>query len=409
MPPRRIRRSADIGRRTNNSRAVRAVRMNETQERRNMRNRRAREHIAALRASQTDNERATQRIDGRVTRATARAARQRHPENVVADSANRRVMRRARVAEYERAAFQYDPNLDYYDASSIGQMNVICPYCKALKFRGETLGMCCVSGKIKLPPLPHPPQELNELLSGNNERSNHFLKNISRYNSCFQMTSFGATTIVQDNFMPTFKVISSNGLNNIPVKEFNKTVVDLYTTPDQSAYFYQLLQIQGQIYHKAGSLLPFADADHQFLQIYFIGNSVDELDRRCQITAQTRREIIETLQNLLHDHNELIRLFTTALDRMQADDYKIIIKADKTPAGEHARRFNAPTIDEVAIVMVGESFPSRDIILHRRNENLQRVSETHRSYDALQYPLLHWRGDDGYHLNIRQVNPLTCE
>lgn len=407
MSPRRTRRSANIGRQTNRSRAMRAVRMNETQESRNSRNDAAREYMAALRASQTDDEIAGQRIDGRDTRANARAARHRHPENVVADNANRRVIRRARVAEYERAAFQYDPNLDYDEASYIGRMNVICRYCKAFKFRGETPGMCCASGKVKLPPLPPPPQALNELLSGNNNRSKHFLKNISRYNSCFQMTSFGATTIVQDNFMPTFKVISTCGMNNIHVKEFNKTVVDLYTMPDCSAYFHQLLQIQGQVYHRAGSLLPIADADHQFLQIYFMGNSEEELDRRCQITTQMRREIIETLQNLLHEHNELIRLFTTALDRMQADDYKIIIKADKTPAGEHARRFNAPTIDEVA--MVGETFTSRDIVLHRRNEQIQRVSETHRSYDALQYPLLHWRGDDGYHFNIKQVNPLTCK
>lgn len=34
----------------------------------------------------------------------------------------------------------------------------------------------------------------------------------------------------------------------------------------------------------------------------------------------------------------------------------IVIKADKVPLGEHNRRFNAPTVDEVGIVMVGEAF-----------------------------------------------------
>ncbi|XP_050340441.1 uncharacterized protein LOC126766765 isoform X2 [Bactrocera neohumeralis] len=77
------------------------------------------------------------------------------------------------------------------------------------------------------------------------------------------------------------------------------------------------------------------------------------------------------------------------------------------PMGQHARRFNAPTIDEVAIVIVGEQFESRDIVLHRRNEQLQRVFELHRSYDALQYPILFWRGDDGYHINMRLINPTT--
>jgi len=133
-----------------------------------------------------------------------------------------------------------------------------------------------------------------------------------------------------------------------------------------------LLQIQGQIYHRAGSLLPFPDTALQFLQIYFFGNSNDELNRRCAIDPSARRQII------FHLHNRLVQLFKTALDRMQSDNHRIVIRADKTPFGEHARRFNAPTIDEVAIVIVGEQFPSRDIVLHRRNEQLQRVSELHR-------------------------------
>lgn len=59
-------------------------------------------------------------------------------------------------------------------------------------------------------------------------------------------------------------------------------------------------------------------------------------------------------------------------------NYKIVIKADKTPDGEHARRYNAPENNEVTIVVVGENFENRDIIIHRRNETIQRVSETHR-------------------------------
>ena len=65
----------------------------------------------------------------------------------------------------------------------------------------------------------------------------------------------------------------------------------------------------------------------------------------------------------------------TPLDRMPSDNHKIVIKADKTTSGQHARRFNAPTIDEVAIVIPGENLENRDIVLHRR---LQRASETHR-------------------------------
>ena len=50
--------------------------------------------------------------------------------------------------------------------------------------------------------------------------------------------------------------------------------------------------------------------------------------------------------------NNLARFLKTAIDIMPSDTHKIFIHADKTPTGEHVRRYNAPTIDEVAIVMV---------------------------------------------------------
>ncbi|XP_055308584.1 uncharacterized protein LOC129572604, partial [Sitodiplosis mosellana] len=89
---------------------------------------------------------------------------------------------------------------------------------------------------------------------------------------------------------------------------------------------------------------------------------------------------------------------------MPSDDYQVIIKPDKMPAGEHEGRFNAPTINEVAIVMVGTEFESRDIIIQKRDASLKRVTETHRSYDALQYPILFPKGEDDfiYRLMIRE-------
>jgi hypothetical protein len=232
--------------------------------------------------------------------------------------------------------------------------------------------MCCANGKVKLPELNLPREPLKSLVSGVTSQSKHFLANIRRYNSCFQMTSFGAKEIVHENFMPTFKV-------------------------------------QGQIYHRAGSLLPVPDADHQFLQIYFMENTDEQIDQRCRFHAGSEREIVAALQTLFDENNELIQLFKTALERMPTDSYKIVIRADKTPLGQHERQYNAPTINEVAIVIVGEEFEKRDIILHRRNGKLEYVSETHRSYDALQYPILFWQGEDGYHFNIKLRNPKTDE
>ena len=68
---------------------------------------------------------------------------------------------------------------------------------------------------------------------------------------------------------------------------------------------------------------------------------------------------------------------------------------------------NAPTIDEVAIVMVGDQFLPRDYILHKQNAQLVRIAETHRCYDALRYPVIFWDGADCYHFNNKFKDPST--
>ncbi|KAL0860211.1 hypothetical protein ABMA27_010518 [Loxostege sticticalis] len=222
--------------------------------------------------------------------------------------------------------FHYEPTKKYYNHKNvvIGKMNNGCQFCHAKKFSNETPGLCCMSGKIRLPPIEAPPQEFLHYMLGETLESKHFFHNIRSYNSCFQMTFFSAT------------------LTNTNRNEFEF-----------------VFSIQGQIYHKIGSLLPMPNEDHKFLQ-----------------------------------YNQLIYIFKTTLDRMFSDDYKIVIRADKRPRGEHERRFNAPQIDEVAIVIVDSENTSRDIIAHR-------------SYDALQYPLIFLHGEDGYHFNIKQIHPET--
>lgn len=309
--------------------------------------------------------------------------------------------------DLEGAGFRYNNAIDYslHKFVVIGEMDKVCQYCNAFKFATETPGMCCASGKVRLQELQYPPEPLATLLSGTTRESKHFLDNIQMYNSCFQMTSFGATNVIKDNFMPTFKVISASGISN-EIIERNSQICEIFTSADHSSqYFASTLQIQGQIYHKIGSLLPFPDANHQFLQIYFLGNTENEVQTRCAFFTNAKRMIIQELQTLFHEHNELITTFKTALDQMQTDDHKVVIRADRRPIGEHERRFNAPTNNEVAIVIVGDEFESRDIVLRRRNNQLQRVCETHRSYDALQYPVLFCRGEDGYSINIKMVDP----
>lgn len=71
-----------------------------------------------------------------------------------------------------------------------------------------------------------------------------------------------------------------------------------------------------------------------------------------------KQEIVAALKTLFDQHNEVIRLSRTVLEQIPANDYKVVVRADKTPVGQHKWQYNALTINEVAIVIVGEEFNS---------------------------------------------------
>jgi len=132
-------------------------------------------------------------------------------------------------------------------------MDAVCTYCAATKWKDEPPGLCCSNGNVQLLPLLPPCKPLQFLMRGYTSDSKHFLQHIRQYNSCFQMTFFGATKEIRGGgFMPTFKV-------------------------------------QGQIYHRVVSLLPTSGADPQFLQIYFMGDAATEANHRCSRVPGTRR------------------------------------------------------------------------------------------------------------------------
>ncbi|CAK1595523.1 unnamed protein product [Parnassius mnemosyne] len=167
--------------------------------------------------------------------------------------------------------------------------------------------------------------------------------------------------------------------------------------------------VQGQIYHRIGSLFLAENEQHKFLQVYFMGDEEIKVDRRCQFIQGVERDTVFKIQRFLHERNILVKTFKTALENLPEEDYKVVIHADRTPRGEHERRYNAPLINEIAAVISGDQFSSRDIVLRTRDDTLQRVADTHKFYDALQYPLIYCKGQEGYHFQIPLINPVTKE
>ena len=348
-----------------------AARENESAEERAVRQDRDSQQHAAARENESTEERAARLDHARQHNAAAReiesaedrAVRLQH-DRVHHNAAYARGRNRVRD-RMKNIAFDYDPNEEYPDVSNIGRMDQRCVHCNALKFRTETKGVCCNNGKVVTEAFPELPQFLQDLISGDSERSSHFLDNICQYNGSFCMTSFGHKEATVPGWNPSFIV-------------------------------------QGQVFHRIGTLLPPVDTQAMFLQVYFLDSLAEQVQTRQ--FGQLRPEILQELTEWFMANNHLIRSLKTAQENIQetaAENRKIVILEDKRPAGEHARRYNAQTAPEVAILMENEPSKERDIVIRLRDGNLRRISELHPSYDPMQFPIAFPYGTDGYNIYLK--------
>ena len=199
---------------------------------------------------------------------------------------------------------------------------------------GEAPGMYCSNGKVNLPLISNIPEPLKSLLLLENHDSKQFVNNIRKYNFAFQMTSFGCTErVCLLGFMPTFKV-------------------------------------QGQVYHRVGTMKPQSGENPEFLEIYFMGDKQEQAETRCRSVRGVKIDINLSLQEMLHNVNNYVASFKTALEKLDLPEHCIVIRPDKAPTMEHSRRFNAPLTDEVAVLIVGQQFNKRDIVLQKRSDQL---------------------------------------
>ena len=206
---------------------------------------------------------------------------------------------------------------------------------------------------MKLDVFPQPQPFLQHLYEGTDSDSKHFLSNIQKYNCAFQM-SFGCNEVSMAGFNPSFR-------------------------------------IQGQVYHLIGSMVPTAGESPKFAQIYFIDNRESEVAARCAIVDGLRPDIVtdSRINELLINENRYVEIFKLAKEIFEQQESPTnIINANKRPSGEHSRRYNSPVSDKIAVLMLNNNISNRDVVLHYRDGDLRHISELHRSYDPLQYPLL---------------------
>lgn len=59
-------------------------------------------------------------------------------------------------------------------------------------------------------------------------------------------------------------------------------------TPGLSPTF----SVQGQVYHRIGSLFPANNEQHKFLQVYFMGDEDMEVNRRCEFIQGVEQDMV---------------------------------------------------------------------------------------------------------------------
>jgi hypothetical protein len=249
-----------------------------------------------------------------------------------------------------------------------------CTHCAAFHWLDERLkrsaksspmfSLCCHNGKVSLERLPDPPEELYKLFTEDSTQAKEFRESIRQYNCALAFTSFGAKE--QD--------VNSGGGGPWVWKTG-------YT-----------------IYHRAGALIPAADRPPTYAQLYFY-DPVDALNYRMNRNKDLSRETMDCLQNMLLRVNRYKTLFFHAFEILESTPSRELgIRIIADPSTD-LRRYNDPTVDEIAVIVPGDQEHARDprdIILHRRGGDLEFIHDHHRAYAPLHYVLLFPYGTHGW-------------
>ncbi len=189
--------------------------------------------------------------------------------------------------------------------------------------------MCYENGKVLLSNLPATPQELEVLLTSKESSAVKFRDQICMYNSVLAFTSLGAK-------------------------------VDESVTGGPGPYSFR---IQGELYHKIESLCP---TEGQRPQLY-IHDTEREHQNRHVVMPSLDPTTLDRLLTMMYNINPYVEVFKMARDMMATEgapmDLKLRLIAFRT---KDARRYNVPTADEVAALMVGdgsEAVDRRDVVL----------------------------------------------
>ena len=318
----------------------------------------------------------------------AKATKRATPET--REAQNKRKADRKRVAEgitgqqgFLNAARRGEVQ-GHIEPVNLGQMDALCTKCYAWMFPWEThkkdeegnlsFGLCCAYGKYKLAPEPEFPPLLQQLMTGDDQVSREFRRNIRQYNNAL--------------------AFASRGFSGIPFK---------FPTTSRGP---PIFKVSGQIYHTMGNVLPNKGEKPQFSQMY-VYDEQHELDNRMENVQGLNRETLKKLQEMMHSINEFAKVYKSAAKKLQetnAVDVHMVLKARTNTNSNKVYKFPKPKDVAIIVPKRADNDPkkTKDVVLYKSQETnpkgnkTVRISSLHQAYDPTAFPLLFPYGNYGF-------------
>ncbi|KAL7532185.1 hypothetical protein ACHAWF_004044 [Thalassiosira exigua] len=205
-----------------------------------------------------------------------------------------------------------------------------------------------------------------------------------------------------------------------------------------------MLTASGQLIRRVGPLIPQDGARPKCVQSYFYGPEDATYYRlqNFQNIPKRQKDTYERVFKQLHGiimnaGNKYIQSYTGVKDYVERHlknkvwDVKLSLHANES-AGEriHSGRLNAPAVKEIAILLPNDITVNHNrqvVFNYMQDDNqsgLRIISDFHKAYDPLQYPLLFPIGQDDWHHDLKHtalqhvnymlmdregiVNPILC-
>ncbi len=162
----------------------------------------------------------------------------------------------------------------------------------------------------------------------------------------------------------------------------------------------------GMNYHRIGSLFPNSGDRPRFAQLYMYDTDHETYNRIMSfgdgMYTEYDRMIIDGLIQVFNEHNELVRFFRMARDRLN-DSTMPPVRIRLLSSRRRDRRYDLPVSNEVAGLFDGideEGGNYRDILVYPWNSEPRTIDFFHPKRCALHFPLFLVYGEDHYHLEI---------